>query len=355
MTDWSRRELLRGLTFAGGASVLGLPSCRKQPRQPAERIFRIYTWADYFKPELLASFGKQHGCKVVVATFASNEELFTAVDAGVGQYDLLTPSSYMVATLHRGGKLQRVDLHQVPNSRYIDSEYLRNTSDASMEYSVPFALSVSGIAFIPDQYGPPRRSWTAFDEPVVAGRFTLLDDMREVLGAALKAVGASVNSTSTAEIEAAKQVAARWIRAKRELLSENYKFGLVSGEDLLVHAYSGDIVSGARQSGTVDFFVPDEGAPMSCDDFCIPATATVPGVAHAFINFMCEPMIAAENTTWSGYRAPIPDALRSIPEQLKSNPIMFPGAATLQRCERLQDLGDATKLWQSAWSDLMLS
>lgn len=353
MTEWSRRELLRGAALAGAASLLGLASCRKRSRSSGKRTLRIFTWADYLKPEILATFGKQHDCHLIVDTFASNEELFTAVDAGLVRYDLLTPSSYMAAMLNRFGKLQRLQTNLLPNSRYIDLEYLGRSTDAKMEYSVPFELSVSGIAFISNRYTPTRRSWTAFDDPAVAARFTLLDDMREVLGAALKVGGASVNSTSTGEIEAAKQVAARWIRAKRLLLSENYKFGLVSGEDLLVHAYSGDILSGAREKGSVDFFIADEGSPMACDDFCIPAAAALPDLSHAFINFMSEPTVAAENMIWSGYRAPIPEALRYIPDEQKSDPIMFPDAATLRRCESLQDLGEATELWQSAWNELM--
>lgn len=353
MKGWTRRELLQRGAIAGASCALGLASCSKKPETVANRTLRVYTWSDYLKPELLKKFGQQHGCRVIADTFASNEELFTALDAGLVPYDVITPSSYMASMLQRSGKLQALDASLIPNRRFIDAGYLSTASDPKMEHSVPFELSVSGVACVPERYRPGLRSWRAFDEPGVTGRFSLLDDMREVLGAALKVTGASVNATGEQEIQAAKEIAAGWIRRKRVLASENYKASLIAGEDLLAHAYSGDIATAMSGKDKVEFFIPNEGAPMACDDFCIPNTATAPDLAHALVNYFCEPKVAAANMEWSGYRAPIPEAVAHLPARLKNNRVMFPDAATLARCEPLRDLGDGLQAWQAAWGELM--
>lgn len=353
MKGWTRRELLQRGALAGVSSALGLASCSKKPETAAQRTLRVYTWSDYLNPELLGKFGQQHGCRVIADTFASNEELFTALDAGLVPYDLITPSSYMVSMLDRSGKLQALDAGQIPNRRFIDAGHLATAADPKMEHSVPFELSVSGLACVPERHRPSVRSWRALDEPAVAGRFSLLDDMREVLGAALKVTGASVNATGEKEIQAAREIAAGWIRRKRVLTSENYKVSLIAGEDLLVHAYSGDVAAATGGEHKVEFFIPEEGAPMACDDFCIPKNATAPDLAHAFINYFCEPKVAATNMEWSGYRAPIPEAVAQLPPDMKSNIVMFPDAAMLERCEPLRDLGDGLKIWQAAWGELM--
>ncbi len=353
MKGWTRRKVLKRGALAGISSALGLASCSKKPESAHQRTLRVYTWSDYLKPELLQKFGEEHGCRIVADTFASNEELFTALDAGLVSYDVITPSSYMASLLHRIGKLQALDASRIPNRRFMDAGYLTTAADPKMEYSVPFELSVSGLAFVPERHRPGVRSWRALDEPAVAGRFSLLDDMREVLGAALKLTGASVNATDEKEIQAAKEIAAGWIRKKRVLTSENYKASLISGEDLLVHAYSGNIATATAGKHMVEFFIPEEGVPMACDDFCVPKTATAPDLAHAFINYFCEPKVAAANMEWSGYRAPIPEAVALLPTSLKSNRVMFPDEAMLQRCEPLRDLGDGLKVWQAAWGELM--
>ena len=42
----------------------------------------IYTWSDYVKPELVQRFEAENGCRVVIDTFASNEEMYAKLKAG---------------------------------------------------------------------------------------------------------------------------------------------------------------------------------------------------------------------------------------------------------------------------------
>jgi spermidine/putrescine-binding protein len=57
---------------------------------------KIYTWAEYFKPELLQRFEKEQKCRIIVDTFESNESMYAKIKAGATGYDLLTPSSYFL-------------------------------------------------------------------------------------------------------------------------------------------------------------------------------------------------------------------------------------------------------------------
>lgn len=313
----------------------------------------VYAWPEYFAPGLIAEFERSQECSVEVATFSSNEELFTNIDSGLFQFDVLTPSSYMAERLHRMNKLSPLDAKIIPHSRWIDREYLAQASDPAMEYSVPFEISVSGIGFVDRNFRPAKHTWHAFENPEIRLRYTLLDDMREVLGAALKVTGKSVNSKSEADLRAAASIAKQWMHTRRLLNSESYRFGLVAGEDLLVHAYSGDIFAGMNETNGLRFFVPEEGAPMACDDFCIPSNAKQRRLAHAFIDFFCQPQVAAANMKWSGFRAPIPEALRHLSPDLLANPTLFPRKEVLERCETQKDVGDSLPLWESIWEELL--
>ena len=71
--------------------------------------------------------------------------------------------------------------------------------------------------------------------------------------------------------------------------------------------YSGDILQArdraaeAANNVNVAYSIPKEGALMWLDSFAIPADAPHPDEAHAFINFMLRPEIAARNSNFVFY------------------------------------------------------
>jgi spermidine/putrescine transport system substrate-binding protein len=314
---------------------------------------RLYTWTEYFKPQLVKMFENDHGCRVELSTFASNEELLINLEAEKGRYDLITPSAYMIGMLRRNNLVRPLETPLLSNRTFIEPVHLNATEDPSMEWSLPFAVSVSGIGYNVHRHKPHLPSWQAFDEPAVIQGFSLLDDMREVLGAALRTIGKSVNSTVPADIEAAKELASRWIRNARKLQSEGYRANLTSGEDKLSHGYGGDFLHEPENAGGIQFFIPEEGAPTTNDHFCIPVNSQSAKLAHEFINFFSLPHIAAQNMEWSGFRSTIGEARNLLPASLSENPILYPPIEVRSRCEPLADLGNALPAYETAWSALM--
>jgi spermidine/putrescine transport system substrate-binding protein len=350
-----RRSLLcRGLsTLALGILPRAHSAFTDTPPAASLPRLRLYTWAGYFKPELVSAFAEDHGCQVQIFTFGSNEEMLVNLHAEKGQYDLVTPSAYAIGPLRRGGLLSVMDTSLLPNLTFVDDPDAGASEKASREWSVPFAISVSGIGYLEGRSQPCFFSWNAFEEPGCFQRYTLLDDMREVLGAALKTAGKSVNSTNPSELAAAVEIAGRWIRGARKFQSEAYRANLIAGIDKLAHGYGGDFLHQSEQGVATQFFVPEEGAPMTCDHFCVPAHSGNRQLAHAFINFFCLPHIAAKNMEWSGFRSAIGEARKLLPLELREHPTLYPAPDLLEKCEPFTDLGDALQLYEKAWSSLI--
>lgn len=346
-----RRTLLRRGVYALGISIFPRPCPVFASSSPS---LRLYTWAGYFKPELVSSFAEDHGCEVEISTFGSNEEMLVNMEAEKGRYDLVTPSAYAIGPLRRGGLLSNVDASLVPNLGFVEESHAGGAGKSAMEWSVPFAVSVSGVGYAEGRHQPCFFSWSAFEEPGCFQKYTLLDDMREVLGAALKASGKSVNSTNASDLETAKELANRWIKGARTFQNESYRGNLTSGVDKLAHGYGGDFLQQADPSAVTQFFIPEEGTPMTCDHFCVPAHSKNRQLAHEFISFFCLPHIAAKNMEWSGFRSTIRDARSLLPMELREHPTLYPTPELLQRCEPLEDVGDALSLYEKAWSSLML-
>jgi spermidine/putrescine transport system substrate-binding protein len=311
---------------------------------------RILTWEDYLSPELVRQFEREQQCRVVVETFRSNEELLVILESPRGDFDLVTPSSYMVRRFVSAGLLQPLDLERVENRDRVDRLHLEESEDAGMVYSVPFQVSHTGIASLAEFSGSIS-SWEVFMADSNRGAFTLLDDVREVVGGALRAVGASANSVDAGEISKALEVGLAWMDRISRLDRSRYRALLEMGEVKLAQAFSGDVASLLRD-GRARFEFPREGSFYSCDDFCIPARAKQSDLAHRFISFMHYPAFAAENMEWSGYRIPNPDAVRLLSASTLANPAIFPTALARKSMERLRDVEGGPLVWEKAWNTL---
>jgi spermidine/putrescine transport system substrate-binding protein len=318
---------------------------------PGPRL-HIYTWADYFKPALLARFEKENGCRVIIDTYDSNETMYAKIKAGASGYDLLTPTSYMVSLMNSQGMVQKLDHTLLPNLVHIDPEYLKLAIDKTMDYSVPYMIVNTVIAYLGSRVKDFEPSWAMFDRSDLKGRMTMLNDMRETIGAGLKYLGYSLNTTSEAELAKAKEVVVRWKKNIAKYENEQYKTGVASGEFLLVQGYSGDILQVQQENPDVRFVVPREGTAISVDDLIIPEGAKEVGLAHCFINFLHDPAVAAENTAFLKYLCPNKDAYALLSEDLRKNPGVFMDSEIRAKSEIIADLGKSLALYIKIWDEI---
>jgi spermidine/putrescine transport system substrate-binding protein len=333
--------------FTALASLLATAGCGK-----ARPVLSLYTWSDYIKPGLVRRFEREHGCRVVLDTFESNEAMYAKLKAGATGYDLLTPSSYMVSLMHAQGMLRRLDHALLPNLVHVDPDYLAIAVDRTMDHSVPYMLVVSGIAYLEGRVKDVVPSWRMFGREDLAGRMTMFNDMRETIGAALKTLGYSINTTNPSELDEAEALLLAWRKNIAKFENEQYKIGLASGEFLLVHAWNGDVFQVRKENPDVRFFVPEEGTIISCDDLVIPADAREPGLAHAFINFLHDPAVAAENTAAIWYLCPNKDSYPLLPAEIRDNSGIFLAPELRARSEVIADIGAANALYVKVWDRL---
>lgn len=341
----NRRHFLAASGAAAATSLL--PSCSKD--SGASKTLTVFTWADYLSDDAKASFEKKAGCKVVIDTFDSNEAMIAKLEAGATGYDLLVPSSYAVKQLQEKGMLLELDKTLLPNTANLDKNYLKHALDPGLAVSVPYMMAPTVLAYLSSKLPDAGTSWRMIGRPEVKGRVTLLDDMREVLGAALKALGHSFNSTVEAEVNAAADLAIQWKRNIAKFENEQWKSGIASGEFFMVHGYVGELILSREENEDIEIVLPEEGAAFSCDDLCIPKTAKEVALAHAFIDHLCDAAVAAENMEWIGYRAPNQAAYVNLSEDFRGSPLLFPPDELFEKCEPIAYLGDKLPLYTAAW------
>lgn len=334
----------------------------------AADVLHIYNWNDYIAPQTLEKFKRECRCAVVYDTYGSNEELLAKLMAGARGYDLLVPTGNAVESLIKMHALQPLDKGKLPNIKNLNPAFMNNFYDPGNVYSVPYAYTVTLIGYNEQkmrQFGIPTDTWAAIFDPKylakVKGRVTVLDDQRELLAAALKYLGYSVNDPNEDHWRQAAQVI---IRAKPYWAAFNntsYIRLLASGDIWLVHGYSSDMFQAnaaavkAGRGVRIGYSIPRQGAVLAIDNMVIPKDAPRPDLALRFINFMLDGRNSATLTNMIGSGNPNLAAMPYINPEIAHNKGLFPGPNILAKLEQLQDLNRRQRRTMSRlWTEIKL-
>ena len=113
-----------------------------------QQVLNIYSWADYFDPQVLAAFEKANNCRVNYDVYSNNEELLAKMQAGCAQFDIIQPSDYMVTTMIHLDMLEKLDHSKLPNVQANRIESQKHPAyDPKQEYAIPYVWGITGIAY----------------------------------------------------------------------------------------------------------------------------------------------------------------------------------------------------------------
>lgn len=319
-----------------------------------KRILYLYNWSDYINPSVVEKFETENDCKVVINTFEDNETMLAKLVMGAGGYDVIFPSSYVTPVLRRQGLIQKLDMSKLPNVvANRDEKYNRLLHEDSFVYSVPYAFSITGVAYRKDRIKESdiKKSWDDLKTPASSGRVCMLRDMREVLGMGLIMQGASINSTDDGQLNKACDYALTIKKIVQCLDNEAYKSGLVSGDFWMAMGYNSDIlqIMDENENVPIDFFIPSEGTTCCWDEMVIPVDCRDRDLAYKFIDFVYRADVAAENLSYVCTAVPNKGMLALVDEESRSNPWINPTEEMLNKGELIKDVGDDIRKFQKTW------
>jgi spermidine/putrescine transport system substrate-binding protein len=378
-----RREFIQKLLVAG-ASVTSvatlLEACSKETPQPAaepafgapspkataapvpsasptpalggdlpeiEKELHIANWSDYIAEDTIPKFEKETGIKVKYSTYESNEDLMAKLQVGVGGYDIVVPTGYIVTVLAAQNKLFPLHKKYLTNWKNVAPIFLDPAFDPDNRMAVPWQWGTTGIAYRSDKVKPAPDSWGVFLDPKYKNRMTQMDDLRDVIGGWLKYRGKSLNSSDAADLAQAKKDA---IAAKGNLkayVSAPVKGQLVAGDVWIAQLWNGDTAQARVEQKFIEYVLPKEGGSLWTDSLIIPADAPHKRAAHEFMNFIMRPEIAAGISETTGYGTPIQPAMAIL-----KNPVPYPTAEERARLEYQKDLGAAAQAWDQLWTEI---
>ena len=343
----TRNLLLLFLTLL----CFGLAACGTK-RQTSDHYLNLFVWSDYIPIKTLNDFEKTTGIKVHFDTFDSNEAMLEKLQSGVSEYDVIVPSDFMVGTLRNQNLLDKLDPKRIPNLKNIGKRFLNLSYDPNNENTVPFLWSTTGIGYNKTKIKEPVDSWGILWEEKYKDRILMLDDMREVFGAALKWKGHSLNSTNPADLLEAKNLLLLQKPLVKMYNSTNFDEALLGGDVWLSHGWSGNFARVIAQNHDLAYVIPKEGSAYAVENFVIPKGAKHLDEAYAFINYCLEPKVGAEITNMSGYPNSNEAAKAYIKPEILNDPVIYPDEQTLARCELMNDLGPTTEILDRYWTEI---
>jgi spermidine/putrescine transport system substrate-binding protein len=315
----------------------------------------VYTWADYVSEDLSQLFKEKTGIDVIVDAYDSNETMLAKLQAGGGsQYSIIYPSDYMVRQMTDLQLLTALDASRIKGLDTLLDKWKSPVYDSDNAHSIPFTIGTTGLLYNSDVLDgkPEGLEFLWQNKEALAGKMTLLDDVRETMGAVLKMLGYSYNTTDPAEVEMAYQQLLELKSAIASFKTYGWEDQLISGDLAICMSYStlGNLLP--LDHPNLVYVIPQNGTSVWTDTMAIPASAPNIEAAYTWINFMMEPEHARLAVEKLKIATPIVPAIELLPSDVKNNTKLFPTSEMLAKCEGITPVGDAIDLYDKYWTEL---
>lgn len=319
----------------------------------------VYNWTTYVAEDTISNFERLCRVQVTYDTYDGMETLLTALEDGNPGYDIAIPSDYVIPDLVGGELLEPLNLNQIPNFANISPDLTNPWYDPDNQYTVPYQWGTIGIGYDRNKVGEDVTSWNQLFQ--YRGPVAWLDDKLSMMGIALKMQGLDPNSSTAADVEAAKQFLIDNGKNMNEIAPDDGQEKLVRGEDDMVIEYSGDIfqkidecASDPTCEADYQYVIPQEGAIVWIDNVVIPKDAPNVALAHAFIDYLLDAQVGADISNYTSYATPNQQSLNLslIDEDLFNNAAIYPSDAVRVNLFSIRPDPSTEQLYDDAWNEL---
>ena len=310
---------------------------------------RVYNWSDYIDEELLTKFEEETGYDLIYDVFDSNEVLETKLLAGGSGYDVVVPSATFLQRQIAAGAFQQLDKSKLSNIDNLWDVVVERTEtyDPGGNYSINYMWGTTGIGVnvgkvteILGEDAPIGSLDLIFDpanmEQLAECGVHFLDAPTELVPAALQYIGEDPDAKDEETLAKAEPVLAAVRPYVQKYHSSEYISALANGDICVAFGWSGDILQARDRAYEADngveiaYNAPAEGALMWFDQMAIPVDAPNPEGAHAFLDFILDPVNMAAASNYVYYANGNEASKELLLEDVIGDPAIYPDDATLE-------------------------
>lgn len=304
----------------------------------------VYNYSDYIGSAINDRFQEETGVKVVYDVFDSSETASTKLLVGKSGYDVVVTGGAALVELIEAGALAEIDKDKLPNLQNLDVNILRaaESFDPGHRYGVPYFWGTTGVGYNVEKIrerapDAPLGSLAMVLDPQWVSKFAdcgvaILDTPEQIFPIVLNYLGLDPHSENQEDYDRAVKVLEAIRPHVRYFHSSRYVSDIANGDICLAIGWSGDFFiaqTRAKDAGngvSVGYSIPQEGTIAWLDNLAIPVDAPNPTNALAYINFLLDADVAAENAAEIHTASPNKEALATgkIPREDLNNAGIYP-------------------------------
>lgn len=330
--------------------------CRETPLQSdqcsnlydQEKVVNICDWYGMLSPDIFKEFEKETGIKVRYDVFDSNDVLEAKLLATKPGYDIVFPTATPYALRQIKIKLyQKLNKELLPELKSLDENILKKMEkvDPQMDYVIPYYWGTLGIA-----YNKKKLNELFPNEQVDSYAFLFDSEKLKKLqkcgvGLLIEAIDVfphmqlylkrNPNEESDQTFQETFDSLMKIRPYFRRFTSGRFMNDLIMEDLCISQAWSGEVHAHRRElkemNTDIKYVIPKEGTALWIDCIAIPQSAPHVKNAHAFINFLLQPKIAARITNATGIPTIVKDSRKYLDKDIISDSAIFPSEEMMKK------------------------
>ncbi|QIM16974.1 spermidine/putrescine ABC transporter substrate-binding protein [Leucobacter insecticola] len=260
------------------------------------------------------------------------DQLQLAQDTG---YDVFTLTDSSLLRLFEKDQLRKFDRELLPNVNKQMIDMVQHASfDPDRQWSIPYQAGMTGLCYNTELYPKGVKSVADLWNPELKGKVNVLSEQDDTLGLVMLEQGVDITGDwGEDEFYNALAVIEKELKSGQiaTVKGNSYTQDLQTDTVLAGMCWSGDIAILNEEAGEErwKFVVPEAGATLFIDSFCMPEVTDSYDQVHELINYYYEPEVAAEVASYVEYVTPVAgakEAMEKLDPELAENPLIFPDA-----------------------------
>jgi spermidine/putrescine-binding protein len=349
---------MRPLAAALGTLLLLIccAACQKK-----EETLSLLVWEGYADPSFVHAFEQAHHCKVVASYMGSSDELVAKLRGGsAANYDVISPSSDVAASIARTGLAAVLDISKLPAYPQL-SQKLRDMPLVKFNgqvYGVPFMWGPNPLLYDTTAFPQAPGSWSTLWDGSLKGKVSAWDDLSTVYMAA-QVLGydqpdpAQLYNLSDAQLDAVKKKLIALKPNIRKLWStggeltnlfQNHEVVIAMGWPLMTNDLR-------KVHFPIAETIPNENTTGWIDHLMITSASSHKELAQAFLAYMIESETQKQITDVTHYTPANPAAAQFMTDQEKKGLHLDNPDAYMQRIYFWQDVPRRAK-YNEIWNEV---
>jgi putrescine transport system substrate-binding protein len=321
---------------------------KPSPQRPEDKYVNVYCWYGLIDQETIKEFEHETGITVRMDSYDNNEVLEAKLLASNSGFDVVFPSaSPYVAWQIQAQVYQPLNKELLPNIENIDQSIIKfmREIDKDLTFALPYFWGTVGIVYNVDVLnkvfpnGFEKNLDLLFDPAKLAQLapygVSLLEEGVDVIPFALLHLKFSPSSSIESELTFAANHLMQMRPYVKRFTSAKVVNDIVLGDTAIALTWSGEAqqaINEAKEQGkNIEFLIPPEGAILWIDAVAIPQGAPHPKNAHAFINFLLQPHVAARICKNSLHGVAVNGLKQYLPSEIYNNSGVFPDKSVLKK------------------------